>query len=295
MGMGQDVAQAVPNAARLYEQANEIAGFDLRKLCFEGPQEELNTTAASQPAIFVTSAALLTAFKEYTATSEIKPDVTAGLSLGEYTALYAAGAISFSDGLQLVLKRGQAMQTAADASEGAMVSVIGLESNKVQDLCQAAAQGELLEPANFNCPGQVVISGTKAACERAAAWAEAYGAMKAVVLQVAGAFHTAMMAPAAETLSQALANTPINDPAPIQVMTNVMGDYYGSVDQIRPGLANQLTRAVRWQACMERLLADGVERFYEIGPGKVLTGLMRRIQRRADITNISSLAALQKL
>ena len=176
-----------------------------------------------------------------------------------------------------------------------MVSVMGLEQDKVEALCEAARQGELLEPANFNCPGQVVISGAKGACQRAAALADEHGAMKAVVLQVAGAFHTAMMAPAADELSQALGNTQINDPTPIQVMTNVKGDYYGSVDEVRDGLANQLTGAVLWQACVEKLLADGVERFFEIGPGKVLTGLMRRIHRRANITNVSSLSALQKL
>ncbi len=295
VGMGQDVAEAIPAAAQLYEQANDIAGFDLRKLCFEGPEDQLNTTAISQPAIFVTSAALLQAFKGQESTAGISPDVTAGLSLGEYTALYAAGAISFEDGLRLVLKRGQAMQAAADASEGSMVSVMGLEPDKVEALCAAARQGELLEPANFNCPGQVVISGAKAACERAATLAEEHGAMKAVILQVAGAFHTSMMAPAADELSQALADTQINDPAPIQVMSNVKGDYYGSVDEVRGGLTNQLTGAVLWQACVEKLLADGVECFYEIGPGKVLTGLMRRIHRRANITNVSSFAALEKL
>jgi [acyl-carrier-protein] S-malonyltransferase len=291
--MGQDMAQAIPQAAAVYEKAGRVLGFDVAKLCFEGPADRLNTTAMSQPAIFVTSVAMLEAFKAQPAGAAITPEVCAGLSLGEYTALYGAGVIGFEDALRLVQIRGQAMQAAADATAGGMVSLIGLDSEKVLALCQEAAQGEPLQPANLNCPGQVVISGAKAACDRAEALASKYGAMKAIRLEVAGAFHTPMMAPAAATLDKALAACRMDDPSPIRVIANVTADYYPDAPSIRPGLVRQLTSAVLWQGCIERLLADGFDRFFEIGPGKVLTGLMRRIHRRANIVNISDLASVQ--
>ena len=293
VGMAKDVAQAVPQVAAVYEKASRILGFDVAKLCFEGPAERLNTTAMSQPAIFITSVALVEAMRVRWGGPAIAPDVCAGLSLGEYTALHGAGVIGFDDALQLVRTRGQAMQAAADATAGGMVSIIGLDAEKARALCQEASQGEPLQPANYNCPGQIVISGTKAACDRAEALAAQYGAMKAVRLEVAGAFHTPMMAPAAATLEKALAGCPIRDPSSIRVMSNVTADYYPDARSIQCGLVRQLTSPVLWQGCVERLLADGVERFFEIGPGKVLTGLMRRINRRADIVNISDLASLQ--
>ena len=293
--MGKDIAQAIPQAAAVYEKASGVLGFDVAQLCFEGPVDRLNTTAMSQPAIFVTSVAMLEALKAQSAGAAIIPEVCAGLSLGEYTALYGAGVIGFKDALRLVQIRGQAMQAAADATAGGMVSIIGLDADKVQALCQEAAQGEPLQPANYNCPGQVVISGAKAACDRAEALASKYGAMKAVRLEVAGAFHTPLMAPAAAILDKALAACRIGDPSPIRVIANVTANYYPDTQSIRPGLVRQLTSAVLWQGCIERLLADGVERFLEIGPGKVLTGLMRRIHRRANILNISDLDGLKAI
>ncbi|MHC4546586.1 MAG: ACP S-malonyltransferase [Planctomycetota bacterium] len=201
VGMGAGIASSSQEAARIFQKANNIVGFDLSQICFEGPADKLNTTTISQPAIFVTSAALLEVLKTNPETKTITANITVGLSLGEYTALYAAGVISFDDALILVQKRGQAMQTAADATEGSMVSIIGLDEEKVQQLCTEAGQGELLQAVNFNCPGQIVVSGAKAACKRAAELAEKYGAIKAVPLEVAGAFHTEMMAGAAEGLS----------------------------------------------------------------------------------------------
>jgi [acyl-carrier-protein] S-malonyltransferase len=292
VGMGKDVADAVPQAADVYAKANDILGFDIATLCFEGPAEALNTTAMSQPAIFVTSVALLEALKTK---SDLTPDVTAGLSLGEYTALYAAGVIGFEDALELVAKRGQAMQAAAEASEGGMVSIISMDPEQVQALCDQARQGESLQPANFNCPGQIVISGAKTACDRAEALAMEMGAAKAVRLEVAGAFHTDLMAPAAAALKEALAGCTLHDPSPIRVIANTTADYYMDTDAVRPSLVSQLTSAIQWQGSMERLLADGVETFYEIGPGRVLTGLMRRINRKTRVTNISSLSSLEDL
>ena len=295
VGMGQDVAQSVASAAALYTRANDILSYDLQSLCFSGPEEKLNSTVHSQPAIFVTSAALLAALREQTGDSMAQPDVVAGLSMGEYTALYAAGLLDFEQALRLVARRGQAMQEAAEQSDGGMVSIIGLDDDKVQQLCTDAAHGELLQPANFNCPGQIVISGARAACERAAQIAADYGAMKAIPLAVAGAFHTPLMQPAATALRQALVETKFSPPGRVSVMANVDATYYDSTDAIVDGLTRQLVAPILWQRCMQRLLDEGVECFYEIGPGRVLTGLMRRIHRKTQIVNISSLDALGAL
>ncbi|OHB59089.1 MAG: [acyl-carrier-protein] S-malonyltransferase [Planctomycetes bacterium RBG_13_44_8b] len=301
VGMGRDFYDAEPPAKQIFDKANEILGYDCRKslglpteaspsglakICFEGPGDELDSTVVSQPAIFVTSVAILEVLKTK---KVIEPaNVTAGLSLGEYTALYAAGCFSFEEGLKLVQKRGQAMQAAADVSKGSMVSIIGLEQQAVEKVCIEAAQGQFLRCANFNCPGQIVITGDVEACKRALILAEKYGAIKAVELKVAGAFHSEMMAPAAEELKKALEQCNINKPSDIAVVANVDAEYYKTKEQILQGLVRQLTGAILWQKCMERLLADGVTKFYEIGPNKVLTGLMRRIDRRTDIVNISS-------
>jgi [acyl-carrier-protein] S-malonyltransferase len=225
----------------------------------------------------------------------LKPDVTAGLSLGEYTALYAAGILRFDDALTLVHKRGRAMQAAADATDGAMVSIIGLDEQKVNELCAEAREGGLLEPVNFNCPGQIVLSGAKAPCRRAEQLAPKYGAIKAVPLAVAGAFHTEMMAPAAGTLRKALADTRIAEPAAVKTIANISAEYYKTAAEVKLGLAKQLTSPILWQKCMERLLADGVETFYEIGPGRVLTGLMKRISRKANVINLSTAESIKQL
>jgi [acyl-carrier-protein] S-malonyltransferase len=295
VGMAAEIARAFPAAAEIFDKANNILGYELSKICFEGPAEQLNTTTISQPAIFVTSAAILEAFRNNPAGNTIRADATAGLSLGEYTALYAAEVISFEDGLLLVQKRGQAMQAAADATKGAMVSIIGLDEETVRKLCNEAGEGELLEPVNFNCPGQIVISGSESACRRAEELAAKYGAIKAVRLDVAGAFHTEMMASAAETLKQALSNCEISQPSGIKIIANINAGYYASSEEIAEGLTQQLTYPILWQKCMERLIADGVERFYEIGPGRVLTSLMKRINRKAEVINISSLETISKL
>ena len=212
VSMGLEIARSFPAAADIFQKADNLIGYDLSRICFEGPAEQLNSTTISQPAIFTTSAAILEVLRTSPAANDLVPDVTAGLSLGEYTALYAAGLISFEDVLALVQKRGQAMQTAADATEGAMVSVIGLDEEKTNMLCAKASHDELLEPVNFNCPGQIVISGTKAACARAEELAPQFGAIKAITLDVAGAFHTQMMSSAADALHEALSNCRISPP-----------------------------------------------------------------------------------
>ena len=257
IGMGADIVHSYDIAATVFEQANEILGFDLSRICFEGPDEELNSTVISQPAIFTTSAAILEVMRTQEKTSDLIPDVTAGLSLGEYTALYAAGIFNFEDALKLVQKRGQAMQAAADANEGSMVSIIGLDEEKVHQLCEEVLEGgdeddydeegngddqaEILVPVNFNCPGQIVVSGTKAACRRAKDLAPKYGAIKAVRLDVAGAFHTSMMASAAESLEDALSNCEISPPSETKIIANINAEYYQSEEQIADGLVKQLT------------------------------------------------------
>jgi [acyl-carrier-protein] S-malonyltransferase len=302
VGMGAEISQRFGAAAEIFEKADAIAGFDLSSICFEGPAERLNTTTISQPAIFVTSAAILEVLspgdscrRTNSAVSAISADVTAGLSLGEYTALYAAGVINFEDALVLVQKRGQAMQAAAELEEGAMVSIIGLDEEKVNQLCAEAGGGELLMAVNFNCPGQIVISGSKTACGRAVGLAEKYGAIKAVRLEVAGAFHTEMMSSAAEALREALKISEISRPGDIKTIANINAEYYKSAEEIAEGLIKQLTCAIYWQKCMEKLMADGVEEFYEIGPGRVLTGLMKRIHRKAKVINVSNLQSIKQL
>ena len=295
VGMGKDIAESFPVAAEIFARANDIVGFDLRRICFDGPDDQLNTTTISQPAIFTTSAAILEVLRSESVIGAIKPDVAAGLSLGEYTALYAAGLISFEAGLVLVQKRGQAMQAAADATDGSMVSVIGLDEERVAALCAEAGDGEVLVGVNFNCPGQIVVSGSRAACERAYKLAEKYGAIKAVRLAVAGAFHTEMMSIAADSLTDALKDCKIGEPSNIRVIANIDAEYYASSGKIAAGLKSQLTCPILWQKCMERLLAEGVETFYEIGPGRVLTGLMRRIDRKTKVVNVSSVKAVKQL
>jgi [acyl-carrier-protein] S-malonyltransferase len=295
VGMGAEIARCFPEAAAIFRKANDIVGFDLSAICFEGPAEQLNSTTISQPAIFTTSAAILEVLRTEPATSSIHPDVTAGLSMGEYTALYAAGVMNFEDGLKLVQKRGQAMQAAADANEGEMVSIIGLDEETARWLCEEAGQGDLLEPVNFNCPGQIVISGDKKACRRAKDMALKAGAIKAVRLEVAGAFHTSMMSAAARALDKALADAEIAAPSQTRIIANIDAEYYPTSEKIKEGLVKQLTHPILWQKCMERLLGDGVESFYEIGPGRVLTGLMKRINRKTNVINVSNLNAIKDL
>jgi [acyl-carrier-protein] S-malonyltransferase len=295
VGMGADIAANFPEAAEIFKKADDVLGFNLSQICFRGPEETLNTTTISQPAIFVTSAAILEVLRNRRPDSAfVNADATAGLSLGEYTALYAAGVLSFADAVFLVQRRGYAMQTAADDAKGAMVCIIGLDEPTVDALCAESSKGQLLTAVNFNCPGQIVISGAKSACERAEALAEKYGAVKTFRLHVAGAFHTEMMIPAVGILRKALANSAIRSPDRNKIIANINAEYYTGSEDISEGLIKQLTSPIFWQECMERLLADGVEEFYEIGPGKILAGLMKRISRKAKIASIGTLDELKQ-
>ncbi|GIK16642.1 MAG: malonyl CoA-acyl carrier protein transacylase [Planctomycetota bacterium] len=288
-GMGLDLYEVSPVAKRLFEEANRILGFDLADLCFHGPAEKLEQTDIQQPAIFVTSVATYEAFLERGGKRESFA-FAGGLSLGEYTALYAAGSFDFQTGLVLVRRRGELMQEAARMSAGAMASLIGAEAAEAEALCAEAREGAVLAPANLNCPGQVVISGTATAVSRAVGLAEARG-WKAVRLAVAGAFHSPLMQPAAEGLGRMLEASRIEAPR-IPVIRNVDAAYHADPADIRRGLAAQLTSPVLWQRDVERMIADGAERFIEFGPGRVLTGLMRKINRGVECVNVSTAAGI---
>ncbi len=285
VGMGREAAQSLPAARRLYERANEILGYDLAKLCFEGPAEELDSTVISQPALFVTSLAAIELLRSKTPDVVLSCEATAGLSLGEYTALVFAGAMEFEDALRVVAVRGDAMQEASDATPSGMVSILGLERGQVEDLCAKARGDETLQVANLLCPGNIVVSGTNAACERAAELAVAAGAMKAVPLAVAGAFHTPIMQSAVERLSEALAGARIVRPS-IPVISNVDAEAHFEPEEIRQLLIRQVVSPVRWEDSLRRLIADGYDQFYEVGPGRVLRGLLKRIDRKISCQGV---------
>jgi len=279
VGMGKRLAESLPAARRLYDRASEVLGYDLARLCFEGPAEELDSTAISQPALFVTSLAALESLRAESPDVVLSCEAAAGLSLGEYTAMVFAGVMDFEDGLRVVQQRGAAMQEASDATPSGMVSILGLEQVQVAALCEKVRQGEVLQVANLLCPGNIVISGTVGACERAAEAAQSFGAMKAVPLAVAGGFHTGLMRPADQRLAEVLARVPMHPPR-IPVISNVDARPHDSPEEIRQLLIQQVVQPVLWEASMRYLIAEGFDLFYEVGPGRVLRGLLRRIDRR---------------
>jgi [acyl-carrier-protein] S-malonyltransferase len=294
VGMGKDLYEWSDAAREVFDRCEAAAQLPLRRLCFDGPDPELARTDVCQPAIFAVSAATLAAMKEHLGAAMPTPAVMAGLSLGEYTALYAATAMDLETSIKLVAQRGALMQEAAATVPSGMVSVLGLDEAAAGALCKAASDGQILTCANFNCPGQIVLSGQIDACKRAADMAAEFGASAAVPLNVAGAFHSEIMAPAAEKLRSALAEAAIRRPQ-VPVIANVDAGPHGDPDEVRRKLLAQLVCPVRWQQSMERLLSDGAETFYEIGPGRVLTGLMRRIHRRAEVTSVGAAGAVRSL
>jgi [acyl-carrier-protein] S-malonyltransferase len=283
--MGRRLVESLPAARQLYDRAAEVLGYDLAKLCFEGPADELDSTVYSQPAIFVTSLAALESLRADMPDVVLSCEATAGLSLGEYTALVFAGVIDFEDGVKLVQRRGTAMQDAADATPSGMVSILGLERVEVESLCEKAREGEILKIANLLCPGNIVISGSLAACERAAEMAQKHGAMKAVPLAVAGAFHTEIMRPADLRCAEALAEVPMHKPR-IPVISNVDALPHDSPEEIRAILVRQILQPVRWEDSVRYLIQQGFDQFYEVGPGRVLRGLLRRIDRNVSCQSV---------
>ncbi|MEW4454133.1 ACP S-malonyltransferase [Bremerella sp. JC817] len=287
VGMGKSLYDTLPAAKEYFDRANEILGYDLAAICFEGPAEKLDSTVHSQPALFVTSIAALAQLRDQTPDVLLSAEATAGLSLGEYTAMVFAGVMEFEDALKVVQVRGEAMQAASDAVPSGMVSILGLEQDAVEKICDEAREDGILQIANLLCPGNIVVSGTNAACERAAEIAEKSGAMKVIPLAVAGAFHTEIMRPAVEKLTAALANVTLSAPK-IPVISNVDAQPHDDPEEIRSLLQQQVCSQVRWEHSMRYLLDQGFDEFYEIGAGKVLRGLMKRINRKVAFTGVEA-------
>jgi [acyl-carrier-protein] S-malonyltransferase len=283
--MGRQIAARSDRARELFDRAGEILGYDLAKICFEGPAEELNTTQISQPAIFVTSLAALEVLKADCPDVVDACSLSAGLSLGEYTSLVFAGALTFEDALRVVQSRADAMQAASDARPSGMVSVVILDQQQVESICQEAAQAGLIRIANYLCPGNTVVSGDKAACERAAALAEQAGG-KAVRLAVAGAFHTDIMHPADSRLAEVLASVEMQTPR-ISVFSNVDAKPHENPAEIREILVRQVVSPVLWEDSVRNMLAAGADQFYEVGPGRVLRGLLKRIDRKVECHSVT--------
>ena len=290
VGMGKDFYDSSPAAREVFDRANEILGLDLASICFNGPDERLNQTDISQPAIYVTSVAC---YRGAVAAEVIDPGARteyAGLSLGEYTALHLAGVFDFEEGLKLVAARGKSMQEAAVATPSGMVAIMGGDEAGVTRLCEAQAQGEVLVPANFNAPGQVVVSGSKSACERIAAAASDAG-YKAVPLVVAGAFHSPIMQSGADKMKAELAKVEFQPPQAM-VWSNVTAEPHIDAASIKKLLVDQIVKPVRWEQTMQKIAPTADARFVELAPGRVLTGLLKKINRRLPVETLSSAEAL---
>ncbi|GAB3177735.1 ACP S-malonyltransferase [Telluribacter humicola] len=277
-GMGADLYQSSEKAKALFDQANQILGFEITRPMFEGTDEELKQTNVTQPAIFLHSVALAMV------SSDFAPDMVAGHSLGEFSALVAAGGLSFEDGLRLVAQRADAMQKACEVRPSTMAAILGLDDKTIEDIC-ASIEGEVVVPANYNCPGQVVISGTVEGVNLACEKLKAAGAKRALLLPVGGAFHSPLMQPAREELAQAIESTTFSSPrCPIYQNVNAMPST--DVNAIKASLIAQLTAPVRWTQSVEQMVADGATVFVECGPGKVLQGLVKKIAGGVEVASI---------
>jgi [acyl-carrier-protein] S-malonyltransferase len=289
VGMGKELAEKYPVARQTFEEADHALGYKLSQLCFEGPEEQLRLTEITQPAILTTSVAALRVLE----TRMPKPCYVAGHSLGEYAAHVASGTFSFADAVRIVRNRGKYMQEAVPVGVGAMAAILGMDLEKVVGVCQDAAQGEVCSPANINSPEQVVISGNTAAVERATKLADERGAKRAKLLPVSAPFHCSLMKPAQDRLDEDLKKLHMNKPVyPVacNVDAQVVTDDLRALDT----LVRQVTRSVKWEQCMRVLIAHGAETFIEVGPGKVLCGLMRQIDRSKACWNVGDDASLLK-
>ena len=291
VGMGKDLYETFPIVKKIFAEADEALGFSITDMCFQGPEEELKKTYNTQPAILTVSVACAAVLKE----KGITPVLAAGHSLGEYSALVAAGALDFADAVRLVRKRGQLMQEAVPLGEGAMAAILGLDSESIVETCQEvqAELGQAVQAVNFNCPGQVVIAGTTAAVETAAAKLKEAGAKRAVMLPVSAPFHSTLMEPAAKGLAAELDKIAVKD-AVIPVISNVTGKPMTSAADIKRLLVAQAASPVIWEACVQTLLAEGAECLVEVGPGKVLTSFTKKIAKETASANIEDLASLEK-
>ena len=289
VGMGKDLAEKYPAARQTFEEADEALGYKLSQLCFDGPEDQLRLTEITQPAILTTSVAALRVLESRVP----RPSYVAGHSLGEYTAHVAAGTFSFADAVRTVRNRGKYMQEAVPVGVGAMAAILGMEFAKVAVVCEDAAQGEVCSPANINSPEQIVISGNKAAVERAAKLADERGAKRAKVLPVSAPFHCALMKPAQDRLQADLDKLAMQKPV-YPVACNVEAELVTDDLRARDTLLRQVTGSVKWDQCIHLLIAHGVQMFIEVGPGKVLCGLMRQIDRSKPCLNVGDDASLTK-
>ena len=287
VGMGRDLAERFPAARELFQRADDLLGYPLSRLCFAGPADQLTATENSQPAIFTHSLAAAWSAWPRGEAPTVEVGAAAGLSLGEYSALVFAGALTFDDGLRLVARRGRLMAEVGRRHPGTMASILGLADELVVELCQQASAVGGVVAANFNCPGQVVVSGEVGAVRRVADLARQADALGVVELQVSGAFHSPLMGSAREELVRVLQGTAI-ERARVPVVSNVTSEPMVEPAEIRKNLAEQLTQPVRWSACCRKVLTLGAEALYEIGPGSVLKGLMRRIDRSVAVTTVGT-------
>lgn len=289
VGMGKDLAATLPAARQVFDRANATLGYDLARICFDGPEAELTKTDNAQPAIFATSIACLEALRVELGkqSKSLEFVATAGLSLGEFTAHVAAGTMSFEDGLKLVRLRGQAMQAACEATAGTMAAVMNLDEAACAEVCKESGA----EVANLNCPGQIVISGEKTAIAAACEKAKARGAKRALPLNVAGAYHSRLMASAQTPLANALAGVAMAAPK-VTVVSNVTAQPAATPEEVRDLLVRQVVSSVYWEASMRWLLAQGFQRFIELGPGTVLAGFMKRIDSSVPVLSVNDCASL---
>jgi [acyl-carrier-protein] S-malonyltransferase len=289
-GMGKELAALYPVARHTFQEADDALGFALSQLCFAGPDDQLKMTENTQPAILTMSVAAARVLQE----KGVVPQYVAGHSLGEYSAHVAAGTLEFADAVRTVRNRGKYMQEAVPAGHGAMAAILAMPLEQLQQVCTEAAQGEVVSPANINSPDQIVISGSAKAVERAAELAKQRGAKRAVMLPVSAPFHCALMQPAQDRLAQDLATIQFSNPD-VPAIANIDAEAKTTGEASRSALIKQVTGAVRWADCVQKLIALGAKTFVEVGPGKVLTGLMRQIDRSQTAANVEDEASLQKV
>jgi len=290
VGMGKELVEKYSIAQKIFDEASESMGYDMKKLCFEGPEEELIKTENTQPAILTVSIAFYNILIQY----NIEPSVVAGLSLGEYSALVSAGAINFKDGLRLVKVRGKYMQEEVPLGVGGMAAIIGLHKEKVLEACSKASPFGIVEPANYNSPIQTVISGEIKAVEEAVKICKEFGAKKAVMLPVSAPFHSSLLVGAGEKLKAELDSIDIKD-FKYKIISNVTGDYYADKKEIKDLLIQQVSRPVLWENTVERMIRDGIDTFIEVGPGKVLSGFIKRISKDVKVFNIEDSKSLNNI
>lgn len=290
VGMGRELYENVKESREVFESADKVLGFSISNMCFEGPEEQLNETENTQPAILTTSIAALKALEA----QGIKAEAAAGLSLGEYSALVFSKALNFEEAAALVKKRGRYMQEAVPKGVGTMAAIIGLDSDSIDEVCRESQVKGIVEPANYNCPGQIVIAGEVKAVEYATELAKEKGARKTVMLSVSGPFHTSMLKPAADKLAEELRNIEIK-PMNIPVITNVTADYIKNSGDIKETLRRQVMSSVRWEQTIRRLMADGFDTFIEIGPQKTLSAFARKIDRKAVTLNVEDMKSLNNV